>query len=306
MKLSVVIVGTTLLISGSAAAQPSPMASAVAEQLFEEGRELLVAGDLVGACARFEKSQKLDPGGGTLLNLALCHEKQGRVATAWSEFHEAAAVAVRDGRSDRRIFAEEHAAALRARLPHLVLLGELPVGSMLALDEARIDPEAVGAPIPVDPGAHSLSVRPRAGAVVTVAIAPVDEGEMRTATLPTLPRDVAVSRDRAPFVISRSRRTASLVAFGGGALALGTGVFFGLRAADQRSESDRLCPERACTNSHAVELTHDARTHAWLANVAIGTAIVAVGIGTYLLLTSKTDAARPSTLADLVQGHLCF
>ena len=47
---------------------------------------------------------------GTLLNLATCHEKLGRTASAWGEFKEAATLAEKRGEKDRATFANEHLA----------------------------------------------------------------------------------------------------------------------------------------------------------------------------------------------------
>jgi hypothetical protein len=58
--------------------------SAAAEALFREGRDAAKHGDLETACADFAESQRLDPAPGTLLNLAECEEKLGRVASACS------------------------------------------------------------------------------------------------------------------------------------------------------------------------------------------------------------------------------
>src|ERR1019366_2385006 len=69
-------------------ADPSPADRSVATQLFEEGRALLRQGNVAAACPKLEESERIDPGGGTLLNVALCPEQLGRKATAWVEFTE--------------------------------------------------------------------------------------------------------------------------------------------------------------------------------------------------------------------------
>ena len=90
--------------------------------LFQQGRALMADGRIAEACQKLEESQRLDPAGGTILNLALCHEQEGRLARSWSEFKEAMVVAKRDGRRDRELEAANHVSALEPRLSRLTIV----------------------------------------------------------------------------------------------------------------------------------------------------------------------------------------
>lgn len=149
------------LTTSAAIAQSPSDSSALARELFAHGRTLMDAGDYTGACAKFAESQRLDPGGGTLLNLALCNEKQGKTATAWALFNQAIVLARKDGRSDRELFAREHVDALAPNLSRLVIVvpsGVRVPGLTLQLNGVEIGAAAWGTALPVDPGRQEISL----------------------------------------------------------------------------------------------------------------------------------------------------
>jgi tetratricopeptide (TPR) repeat protein len=69
------------------------------------------------ACAAFAESLRLEPATGTLYNIALCSEKLGRTASAWSAYKAVAADA--SSNADRARMAKEKAALLEPQLSPL-------------------------------------------------------------------------------------------------------------------------------------------------------------------------------------------
>ena len=114
-------------VGARASAEPTAADKSLATQLFKEGRALVDQGKVAEGCRKLEESQRLDPGGGTLLNVALCHEKEGRTATAWAEFTEALGLAKKDDRPQRIELAQTHIVALEPTLSRLVI--QVPEGS---------------------------------------------------------------------------------------------------------------------------------------------------------------------------------
>ena len=100
---------------------------AAAEALFREGRALMQQGKYPEACQKLKESQRLDPGAGTLLNLAACYERGGQTASAWATYREAAASAARSGRKDWEATARERAHQLEPTLSSLTI--DVPPGS---------------------------------------------------------------------------------------------------------------------------------------------------------------------------------
>lgn len=129
--------------------------AAAAEALFDEGMKLMAAGDYAEACPKLEESQRLDPGVGTLFNLARCYEKTDRLASAWANYLEASQEAERRDEPRRASAARRYAKRLEPRLYRLVIL--VPKDSRvdgLAIERGgvTVGPGAWGTKVPVDAG----------------------------------------------------------------------------------------------------------------------------------------------------------
>ena len=118
------------MVVGTAAAYAQE-ASPVAEALYREGKRLIEANRVAEACIKFAESQRVEPATGTLLNLANCHEKEGKTATAWAEFTQVAGTADLKGQTRRAAFAHEHADALEKNLHSLVVDVKRPSAGMV-------------------------------------------------------------------------------------------------------------------------------------------------------------------------------
>jgi hypothetical protein len=135
---------------------------ALAEALYRQARELSAAGNYAEACPKFAESYRLDPATGTLLNLAACHEAEGKTATAWIEYSDALAAARRDNRAVRVKYAQERMAAIEPKLSRLTLLvpPELDEPELeLWLDGTPVGRAARGVATPVDPGRHVVEAK---------------------------------------------------------------------------------------------------------------------------------------------------
>src|SRR3954463_3119256 len=94
---------------------------ATARALFREARKLMTDKHYDEACPKFEESQRLDAGIGTMFNLADCWGHSGPTASAWAMFLDAAAAARAANQEDRAKVAKERAGKLEPKLAHMTI-----------------------------------------------------------------------------------------------------------------------------------------------------------------------------------------
>lgn len=310
------ILASTALAWLFAAAPARAGNNGAAEELFRQGQALMQAGKYDEACPKLAESQRLDPGTGTLLNLAACHEKEGKLASAWAEYNDAAVLAQRDGRDDRVQYCKEHLAAIEPKLARLtinVAPGAAVPGFEVKLDDTVVGGPSLGIALPVDPGSHQISARAPGKrpwqASLTIRTGPSQEA-VTIQPLADAPEAAEPVNNPAPPPPPRaeggsSGNTQRVIAYalgGAGIIAVGVGTAFGLTAISKNNESnDKGCFGNQCTAPSA-SLRNDARSAGTISTVAFALGGAALAGGVTLLLTAPSSKHDYRASARVVLG----
>jgi hypothetical protein len=284
--------------------------AAMAEALFREGRELVRAGHYAEACPKFAESQRLDPGTGTLLNLASCYEAISKYASAWGLYREVEALAAREGHRERERFAVTRAKDLESKFGHVTISVEKPAKDLVVSSDGEPLREASwGSAIPMDPGTHVISAAAPGRApfqksveVAALVVVPVRIPELAPAPGPPPPeaatepkKSVVAPETEAPPPRASVWRPVGWAAVAVGGAALAAGAVAGLVAMSKNEDANaNHCNPRDC-DARGVELLDSATTIGNLSTgLFIGGAVVAAA-GVILVLTApsahRTDAA---------------
>ncbi len=201
VREAVLIAALLLGAQPRAAAEPAGDRVALAEALFQQGKQLLERGDAHAACPKLAESLRLDRATGTLLALAMCHEVEGRLASAWAEYLDVIARAKQDGRPDREEAAQQWAHKLEARLSTLSIaipaaVAEIP-GLRVQRDGMPLEAPAWSTAVPVDPGPHVVTARAPGRETWSTTVVVDGAAEHQTVTVPLLAPD---DRPRVPAV----------------------------------------------------------------------------------------------------------
>lgn len=290
---------------------------AAAEALFNQGRDLMTAGKFVEACPKFEASQQLDPGLGTMLNLAECYEKTGRTASAWAEYREAIPLARAAGSKARQDLATERAQALQERLSTLTIRAMSGEDSNAHLEIRRdgvaLQEAELGAPIPVDPGEHvveavapgkqpwssKVQVGPNA-AKVAVEIPALQASGNGAAPTPAAQTPATATSTTAPVTDNdasdpgAARRTTGLILGGAGVVGIGIGAFFGIQASSKWSDAKGKCTDYPYNcGAEGQDLRSSAHSAATVSTVGFiaGGALLAAGAVIYFTAPKRDSVA---------------
>jgi serine/threonine-protein kinase len=250
-----------------------------AEALFLEGRRLVAAGRAEEACPKFAQSQALDPGIGTLLNLARCYAFIGRTASAWAAYRDAAGQARGAGQSERERIARAEADRLEPALPRVELTFAEPARRQalsLTMDGERWPAALIGVKAPIDPGRHTLVVS-GAGLVALTTHFETAPGQTTPVVVPALraepPPPAPERREAEPW---RGTHTTAVVLAAAGVAALATGGFFGLEARATYQRGDSRCNDLGQCDERGLALREEAFDRARLSTVAFSAGAAAL------------------------------
>ncbi len=319
-RLAILLFGAWLMLGQAIAAAQSatPTASserkAQAEKLFDEARQLMTQPErLDEACETFEKSYALMERGDTLMNLAECHRRQGKTATAWREFDKA----IRHAEDVAYAEAIEVAKQLRDQLGAALskLIVEVPAETaalkMLSvrLDAQPLEPSQWGKPVALDPGRHVVTANaadrvPFHTAVeldaeadsqrVVVVFAP-----LAAAAAPE-PRPAPHPPEPAPQSADGGLPTWTWIVGGSGLVALAGSVVYGLHSSQAGDRLDEHCgAERTtCPADYDFDGDRDTETRSFGLFVGLGAAgLAAVAVAAGGMIWDRADRGAEAAAA---------
>lgn len=297
---------------------------AAARELFQQARKAADANDLETACPKFEESYRLDPAVGTLLNMAECDNRAGRLAIAWAKLQTA--LEQLPSTDDRRPAVQRVARDLDTRVPKLTI-GIKPgttVECTVMRDNVPIRSGSLGVRLPVDPGHHVVTVnangrRPQQydvdlaeGQVVEIWVEPGPSQSTSAAAwpspaVPITPSASSTSRNApetnaaavgshpqsSPKIEHQSTKSSHTIAYtvGGTGIALvGAGVIARVVAFNKQSTIDAHCPNKVCDDT-GWDARRSALTLQTVSTVMLAAGAAALGIGIYLVAAEPGQEA---------------
>jgi hypothetical protein len=312
--LSLTVLGMLATPSRVAHAQsPSSSSSSGASSasaLFQQGMSLFRRGETTTACRMFEESYAMDAAPGTLFNLAVCHEAEGRLADAYRELDLLAVRAESTGRADKAQSVRARADALQPKLARVDLNHRAPprrsevVG--VSIDDTPLLAGEWSRPQYLAPQAHQVHVHFADGSEVTRKLDALRAGSSTAVVLEEPAPEVAPAPATASSgtgshqEMSPARRTAVFATAGAGVALLAAGTVFGVLTLVKRKDGIDTCDSNGVCATGAEERSavsdrSDARTFATLSTIGFAAGGAALVGSAVLYLTAGRSADHPST-----------
>jgi hypothetical protein len=296
---------------------------AAAEALFDEGRKLMADQQYVQACAKFEASQRLDPGVGTMLNLADCYEKAGRTASAWAEFRETISAAHKAGSLDRERVARQRVQQLEPKLSYLTIVPWQGQEVGVSRDGVAIDAGVLGTAIPIDPGTHVISASATGKRSWSTDVKVGDNADRVSVSVPILPDEAhepppltaaveapapatqpAAPTNTETATPGQTQRVVGVVAAGVGVVGVVIGSVFGLKAASNWSDAKKHCDPYPYCGAAGQKLADDAKSSGTISTIAFIVGGAGLVSGAVLWFTAPNRSSEAHATLDVGPGSV--
>lgn len=278
--------------------------AAKADALFAEAQKLKADGKAAEACDKFNAALRFNHNAvGAILNVALCDQQQGKVASAAKLFAEAKDRAREQADPDVAKAAEEHLNQVQPDVPHLAIaFAEAPSPDTKLLIDNQVVDIATAGDIAVDPGTRTITV--------TAPGRVPYETKVEIAT--KAHQAIAVPKLGYPVVVNKTRRNIGKVVVGIGAAAIILSEVLAFDARHEYRDAIKYCdttgPMLKCGTSETQDTrginpydqTHSAYA---LGNVATGIGVAGlafVGVGAYLWLFAPKEQLKGVAIAPSV------
>lgn len=295
-----------------ARAEPTPEQRAAAQALYDAARALTKDGRYAEACPKLLESHKLDPAPGTAYQLADCYEHVGSLASAWTYYIEVADAARAAGKSEHEAAARARAAAVKPRIPTVLITASKAARSIAGLtitrDGVPVGEGQLDAAIPVDPGVHVI-VANAAGKQPWRREVPIQEGQAITVDVPVLtdpppkpvaeppPKPVAPPPPREPASRATLLGAQRLIGIGmgvAGAITAAVGFGFGGAAISKKNESNQVhCDAADTCDKTGLAMRADAISFATISTGCIIAGAAALVGGVVLVSTTPRGPSKP-------------
>lgn len=313
--LHLALVGSlTLVAIPQAAWAQDPAVDSSAESLkrareqFGQALALQTAGDWAGALALLKDVAAIKSTPQVRFNMALCEEKLGRLVAALGDYELAAADARAEKADQVAEEVEGRLESLRQRIPKITIKrGSGAEAATVAVDGTSIGDQAIGTPMPTDPGPHTVEAKAPGFKPFRKALR-LAEQQSETVEIVLEPEPVpppGVAGGGAGQAPGRSPVFGYVIG-GIGIASLGaSGIFFGLRAG-KISDLDKACPNRTCPSDQQSDIDAG-KLYTTIANVTLAVGVAAVAGGVVLILSSGPSKQEPAVaLAPAPGGAQLF
>lgn len=294
---------------------------AAAEALFRAGRDAAERHDWREACDKLRESQRLDPAAGTLLNIAICEEALGELATAWQHYQQV--VAELADSDDRLPYARQLLADLSNRVPRLTVRAApgSPADMVVTRDGVEMGGASLGMAVPVNPGRHVIRVTAAGRQAREYEVALREAATEVVEVAPGAPLPAAEPDRRAPRAPrvapaptgSSLPRTSGFVAIGVGLTGVAVGAVTGALVFSKKAEVNDECERdpagRLACSQQGLDASDAGRAFATTSTVSFVVGAASLAVGVFLVATDRRGThttAQSKVSRALLGGPLRF